>query len=149
MNRKLRALGALQLPEAVVLVQLVLLTAPLRALISFLSIRRAAGLLRKIGRHPLAGRVPLLSRSLSADALEQMVDLAARICFGRGRCLGRSLVLLALMEARGVQADLTIGVARDGEQVDSHAWVTAEGRILADQASNTNRFTRILHLEGD
>ncbi len=149
MKRTLRVLAELHLPETVVLAQLVLLTAPVRLLIPIVSVRQAAGLMRRIGRHPLSGRLPFLAGSLPEDVLERMVDLAARLWFGRGRCLGRSLVLLALMEARGVRADLTIGVARDGEQVDSHAWVTAAGRVLVDQASNTNRFTTILHLEGD
>jgi len=147
-GNKVRVLSELTLPEAAVLIQLVLLTALFRLWIPFLSVPRAAAIARRFGAISSLGRFPLPGRRLPWSRLERLADLATRAWFGRGRCLGRSLLLLALLEARGEPASLTLGVRREGAGVAGHAWVTSGNRILADQTANTDRFTPVLHLEG-
>jgi hypothetical protein len=48
----------------------------------------------------------------------------------RGNCLSRSLVLWWLLRRRGIESDLRIGVRRDAENLDAHAWVEYQGRPL-------------------
>jgi len=50
---------------------------------------------------------------------------------GDGRCLARSLVLMALLARRGLGGRLLIGV-RPGEAFGAHAWVEREGRPLLE-----------------
>ncbi len=47
------------------------------------------------------------------------------------RCLARSLVLLALLARRHIEAQLVIG-ARQGPEFGAHAWIELEGVPLND-----------------
>ena len=48
----------------------------------------------------------------------------------RGNCLSRSLVLWWLLRRWGIESDLHIGVRRDTENLDAHAWVEYQGQPL-------------------
>lgn len=74
--------------------------------------RRAAGI-RRAGCFHLAGAVRRVLSLLPTDA----------------RCLTQSLVLLALLERRGVSASLMIGV-RSEPEFGAHAWVELGGEAL-------------------
>jgi Transglutaminase-like superfamily len=58
------------------------------------------------------------------------------------RCLGRSLVLTALLARRGIPATLVIGVRP--EPFAAHAWVEHDGRPLLQPA--TEPFERLLEV---
>src|SRR5581483_11465170 len=56
------------------------------------------------------------------------------------RCLMRSLVLLVLLNRRGIPAELVIGVKSGGEdEFGAHAWVELEGRSLLPPGENFGR----------
>lgn len=59
------------------------------------------------------------------------------------RCLGQSLVLMALLARRGVGSALVIGV-RPGSNFEAHAWVEREGMPLLPSGGDT--YSRLLAL---
>lgn len=52
-----------------------------------------------------------------------------------GRCLARALGLWWLLRRGGVVAVLHLGVRMAAGELDAHAWVTHDGRVLADSES--------------
>lgn len=86
--------------------------------------RTEAGSLPRHGRFQLAGAVGKLLSVLPTDS----------------RCLIRSLVLLALLERRGVASTLVIGVQAEPE-FSAHAWIECEGEALLP--SGGSRFARL------
>jgi Transglutaminase-like superfamily len=59
------------------------------------------------------------------------------------RCLGQSLVLMALLARRGIASALVIGV-RPGSDFGAHAWVEREGMPLLPSGGDT--YSRLLAL---
>jgi len=49
-----------------------------------------------------------------------------------------------MLAARGAPARVAIGVRRNGERIEAHAWVEADGVPVAESASVEERFLRLL-----
>jgi hypothetical protein len=60
------------------------------------------------------------------------------------RCLIRSLVLSRVLARRGIPATLIIGVGRDGDTFEAHAWVEHEGVPLLPPGKG--HFERLIEL---
>lgn len=60
----------------------------------------------------------------------RMVRAAGYHGFGRPTCLAESLVLWWLLGKEGIGSDLRVGVRKDGEKFEAHAWVVCEGAVL-------------------
>src|SRR6185295_14632373 len=56
------------------------------------------------------------------------------------RCLPRALCLRWLLGRYGIAADLRIGVARQEEGLDAHAWVEWRGRPVGEDLGVAERF---------
>jgi hypothetical protein len=65
-------------------------------------------------------------------SVERAVRAAARHGFGRPTCLQRSLTMWWLLEREGIPADLRIGVRKQAERFEAHAWVECAGRALGE-----------------
>lgn len=80
----------------------------------------------------------------SHDSLRQarraarLVSVAAR--YVGGTCLTQSLVLVWLLERRGIPAELRIGVRKGERGFEAHAWVELDGAVLNDGQDVTERF---------
>ncbi len=61
-----------------------------------------------------------------------LVDVAANRQPVIVRCLARSLALAWMLRRRGLNPEFRIGVKRDGDGVDAHAWVEWRGHYLQD-----------------
>jgi hypothetical protein len=72
-----------------------------------------------------------------------IVSLASRYGLCRGKCLARSLTLIDLLHAQGIEADLRIGVQKPTSQLDAHAWVEYEGVVLNDDDDVALRFAPV------
>ena len=66
------------------------------------------------------------------------VDWAASR-FG-GSCLDRSVFLWFMLRQRGLDPALRIGVARDGDVIDAHAWVELNGAVVNDVPDIADHF---------
>jgi hypothetical protein len=56
------------------------------------------------------------------------VDVAAELLPGVATCLAKSLVVRALLQRRGITAELRIGVCMEPSGLAAHAWVEVDGR---------------------
>ena len=81
--------------------------------------------LREVAADAEAGAMPAYNRRRLADAVVRVLRLVPT----DSRCLMRSLVLLALLERRGVSATLVIGV-KTSPEFAAHAWVERDGHAL-------------------
>jgi len=62
----------------------------------------------------------------------QMVRAAARHGIGDPACLQVSLALWWLLARQGIASDLRVGIRKDEEKFEAHAWVECGGATLND-----------------
>ena len=60
----------------------------------------------------------------------RMVRAAGHHGFGPPTCLAESLALWWLLGREGIASDLRVGIRKDGEKFEAHAWVEHEGKAL-------------------
>jgi hypothetical protein len=85
--------------------------------------------------------VPVPARALElALALER----AAEHGLLRPECLVRSLALRNLLDRSGIDGSMIrVGVRKDGETLQAHAWVELNGAVLGDRESHIARFVPV------
>lgn len=83
----------------------------------------------------------------AARSVAQLVNAAARHRFFRAPCLERSLVLWWLLRQRGVGATLQIGVRKEAERLEAHAWVELDGVVLNDRPDIAGLFAPLPGLD--
>jgi hypothetical protein len=128
--------------EKAALLAAFLLLPLVRAGLAALGLRR---LERLTNRGAFAGKRQEADQAIFvARRTARMVAAAAR--YVGGACLARSVVLCLLLKRRGVAAELRIGVRKQGDEFQAHAWVEAAGAVLNDVSDVAQRF---LPLEGD
>jgi hypothetical protein len=70
----------------------------------------------------------------------RMVQLAARYYQPWANCLKKSLILWALLRHQGINSELRIGIRRDTDNFEAHAWVECDGVVLNDSLNVRDRF---------
>lgn len=104
-------------------------------------------LIRRLGFRrtiSLLGRISLLPAQKS-PATASVTGWSERINRVAGRpygatCLDRSVFLWWLMCQRGLDGQLRIGVAFDGDRLDGHAWVEIDGVVVNDDPQIVQQF---------
>jgi hypothetical protein len=99
---------------------------------------------RKAVSEPGAAGVP--EPASMAQATARMVAAAAREGPYRGNCLNQSLVLCWLLRQQGLAGQLRIGVRKELDGLDAHAWVEYAGAVLNDGGDIASRYAPF---EGD
>jgi hypothetical protein len=80
---------------------------------------------------PRLGTSPT-DESVVTERAVRSVDVAAELLPTSITCLPRSVVTSAIVQHRGVEATLRIGVRIDAHEFMSHAWVESGGRPIND-----------------
>jgi hypothetical protein len=65
-----------------------------------------------------------------AERVAYLVRVAARYHIWPTRCLHRALVGQWLLRRQGIDVDLRIGVRREGQILEAHAWLEYQGEAL-------------------
>jgi hypothetical protein len=109
---------------------------------------RAGGMRRaRAASTALARVLPPIDAQLDARRVAVVVGAVADAfndhTFVKLACLPRSLALLALLERRGQQAELRLGVRKLPDALDAHAWVELAGEVLNDQPTVDERYARL------
>lgn len=78
--------------------------------------------------------------SVVAERVVRGVDVAAELLPTSITCLPRSVVTSAIVQHRGVEATLRIGVRVDANTLQSHAWVESGGRPINDDPAALRGF---------
>jgi hypothetical protein len=68
--------------------------------------------------------------SKDAAVTAHMVNAADRHGVVHPSCLAKSLTLWWLLERQGIASHLRIGIRKEGEKFEAHAWVEREGAAL-------------------
>lgn len=68
----------------------------------------------------------------TVQSIARMMKVAARYSLRHATCLERSLVLWWLLRRRGIGANIQIGVRKDSDQIEAHAWVELDGVVIND-----------------
>jgi hypothetical protein len=76
------------------------------------------------------------SFSAQQREIDQIVRLVNRTCrFFHVACLKRSLTLWWVLRWHGIDSAIRIGVRKVDQQLEAHAWVEWDGRILGERTS--------------
>lgn len=98
--------------------------------IAIVGYQRTQHWLQRRSIHP-AAHVASPSDLESAQRLAHLISIAGRHGPISATCLRQSLLLYGLLRRRGLQPDLRLGVRKQAEAIDAHAWVELEGQALA------------------
>ncbi len=92
---------------------------------------------------PTPDTEPLDSQDLllTAQSVARMVSVAANHGPYRANCLKRSLATWWLVQRRGIEAELNIGVNKDAGDFNAHAWVEYMGNTLVEADDITERYS--------
>ena len=78
-----------------------------------------------------------------AHAVDNVVQRAAWHSPLGSTCLTRSLVLWWLLRRRGIAGEVCLGVSKEAEQFQAHAWVEYQGTVLNDDDQVRQRFAAL------
>jgi Transglutaminase-like superfamily len=91
------------------------------------ALRALRGIRRELPRHGIHTRAP----ALRALTLPGVRGGRLALWLVRASCLERSLVMQALLAARGERHPIVVGVVRPGRQFEAHAWLAGYDPISA------------------
>ncbi|WP_019499452.1 lasso peptide biosynthesis B2 protein [Pseudanabaena sp. PCC 6802] len=77
---------------------------------------------------------------LQVETTARMVAIAAHYSQYWANCLKRSLVLWYLLRRQGIVSDLRIGVQQIAGEVQAHAWVEYQNKVLNDRPNIRQHF---------
>jgi hypothetical protein len=85
-----------------------------------------------------------------ATRIIRLTDLLLdrRVALLRPSCMLRSLVLYRFLREAGVPVQVNFGVARDGEALKGHSWLTLHGVPYAEPIDPTPRFHVVYRYPG-
>ena len=142
MRRKLRRLRELAPVEWPLFFQLVVLSVAIGVALRVVPLPRlTGGLARLAGRRWLSG-IPAGHSRHAIRRLEALVDLTVAAAPVAGRCLVRSLVLLWLLKARGLSAELVVGIRKQAEELRGHAWIAPAGEAGGEECEGFEAVVR-------
>jgi hypothetical protein len=98
-----------------------------------LPLQKLLRIIQRPGNTPTVTKKQREPQRAVPERVAYCVGLAGRLHLFDSTCLKKSLVLNALLTRRGFDAQLLIGAARGTNgQLDAHAWLDCEGKVLLD-----------------
>jgi hypothetical protein len=129
MLEKLRRFRALDGPAQKLFLQSLALLPLVSLSLRWSGFRATQTALQKIIRNPLAEQNPdHVSRRIALTA--HMVNAAGRHGVFPPSCLAKSLTLWGLLGRQGIDSRLRIGIRKEKDSFEAHAWVEREGTAL-------------------
>jgi hypothetical protein len=136
-RKRIAAVGSL--PRAIILSQLVVAAAAIVIALWLFGWRRVSQRILTASMKKWLVWFPLLRRKFSIESLTPLVDMASGV-FPRNRCLVRSLMLLWLLRANGLPAELLLGVRKRAGAFEAHAWTVSGGEVLGERPEAVAEF---------
>lgn len=135
---KVRGLRRLTREERVLFLQSLVMLRVLAAALWMMGLGPVHRILARLSGTPQAHAQD--GRAARVRVIAWSVAAAARHGRIRAKCLERSLLLWWLLRRRGAPAALHIGVRKDGDALQAHAWIELDGEVLADSVDVRARF---------
>lgn len=86
-------------------------------------------------------RKPLNKPTYTLEGVGWAINLCTKYMPGGAKCLARALTVQHLLYWQGYPFEVVIGVAKgDLNQLEAHAWVTSEGRIVVGWLPDLERY---------
>lgn len=126
MWERLRRFSALERPARGILLRAAALLPLISASLSLRGFRKTQAFLQKF----LPSFNETQDSSAAAELTVRMVRAVARHSVGHPTCLEESLTLWWLLRRQGIACELRIGVRKQGEKFEAHAWVERDGTAL-------------------
>jgi Transglutaminase-like superfamily len=142
--RKLRKLSEIPFNEWLFLAQLVPFAMVARVAVKWIALPHLMRFMAQSTGSRWLRHFPVNRGGYEVAHLARLADLAARITYGQGRCLGRSLLLFWLLKARGEPAELLIGISKEAAYLHGHAWIQLRQRVIGDHPQIIRRFAILL-----
>jgi len=126
-----RAIRFIELSRAdrLLLLQSLVLIPAVSILLRILGLQPTLSVLDRLSRRRLRAMRPQ-SGLLDASAICRVVGTAARHGLFSATCLRQALALWFLLRRRGMAAELRIGVRKNADRLEAHAWVESNGLAL-------------------
>jgi hypothetical protein len=144
--KRLRKFLSLSSSDRNLLVQTAVLLSGIRLglrFVSFPTLRRILDKISKTAPNSTQAYQSTLNRVVWA------VDIVSKYMPGGVKCLARALTTQVLLARRGYLVQLHIGVAKDeAGQLEAHAWIESQDRVVIGDLKDLGRFTRLATLEG-
>lgn len=138
MWERLRRFSALERPARVLFLRAAALLPLVSLSLRLRGFRKTQAFLQKFLSLP--SHSTDISASSRADLTVRMVRAAVRNSLGHPTCLDESMTLWWLLERQGIGAELKVGVRKDGEKFEAHAWVERDGVALNEPESKHKHF---------
>ncbi len=100
---------------------------------------------------PRTGDNRAVSREARARSTAGAVSAVGSLGPFGATCLSRSLTLWWLLRRQGIESDLRIGVRKQGEGIEAHAWVEIDGSVVSEAGDfwlEYSAFDRAIALPG-
>jgi hypothetical protein len=135
MRRKLDLWRALPAGERWLLIWLLMLLPAVGGMLRLMGVRRTYRLLERSTGSSVTPVCPSESSKDSAERMGRIVAIASRHGPYKATCLRQSLALWWLSRRRGLPVQLRIGVGKEREIMQAHAWVELAGTVINDSVS--------------
>ncbi|MGH9677468.1 MAG: lasso peptide biosynthesis B2 protein [Candidatus Acidiferrum sp.] len=89
---------------------------------------------------PAANQKTLAFPGQHAELASRMVRAAVHHGLGNPSCLEESLALWWLLKGQGIASRLRIGVRKESEKVEAHAWVEFDGAALNEPEARHHHY---------
>jgi hypothetical protein len=137
--RRLRKWMQLSCTQRRLLLRTCLLLFAVRLGLRTLSFRWLWRLTQQLAQPQMRSQSPVSLLS-EIDAIVWAVKVASRYAGSSVSCLPRALTTYILMGGAGVDANFRLGVVHTGADLEAHAWVEWNGRVLVGKLPDLERF---------
>jgi hypothetical protein len=129
MWERLRRFSALERPAQSLLLRAIVLLPLISLSLRMRGFRATQTTLRRLNSNR-PNQLSAEARSTRVAQTARMVHAAVRHCPGPPSCLEESLTLWWLLGRQGISAEVRIGIRKNKEEFEAHAWVEREGVAL-------------------
>ena len=143
MIRKWQTLVFLSWDDKLLLLQAFLLLPLVALLLQTWGMRRTQSILAWLSYHLISETSEAKFSQITKTT--RIVQIAVRHSPYWTNCLRKSLVLWFLLRRQGIDSELRIGVRREQDKFEAHAWIEYEGRVLNDNQNVRQQFAMFEH----
>ena len=77
----------------------------------------------------------------NAGQVARMVTVAANYGPYRANCMKKSMLIWWLLKRRAIHTEIRIGICKHPSELQAHAWVEFDGKVLNDRQNIAEQFT--------
>lgn len=135
----LEKLGRLTFREKTLLLVFVILLPVVARLLRYRGFRRTEQLLARMSRNPVAQ-----DSNEKVRRTARLVSIAAKRGLYDAQCLEQAVTLWWMLGLMGVESTIRMGIYKNGDQVEAHAWVLHDDEVVLGELERLSEYTPLL-----